>query len=140
MDLRKVLVDTSAWLSFILTNDRSHQKIDAKIRELYAKNVTVFVTNDIIDETVTRLVYDENLLIARKFISLISRALKERTIVQLWIDETIQAEAFAVLTKYSDHKLSLTDATTTVVFGRYNIDAVLTLDSDFTKIGLLCLP
>lgn len=140
MTANRVLVDTSAWLSFILSNDRSHEQIDAKIKELYADRAIIYTTNDIVDETVTRLVYDKNLLIAKKFISLLDEGIKERTIIQLWTDEVIQREAFLILTKFSDHELSLTDATSAVIFGRYNIDAILTLDSDFVKIGLSCLP
>lgn len=133
-------MDTSAWLSFILSNDKSHEQIDAKIKELYTDRAIIYTTNDIVDETVTRLVYDKNLLIAKKFITLLDEGIEERTIIQLWTDEVIQREAFLLLAKYSDHELSLTDATSAVIFSRYNIDAILTLDSDFIKIGLPCLP
>lgn len=140
MDLNRVFVDTSAWLAFILTNDKFHEQIDAELRELYSKSVTIYLTNDIVDETITRLVYDKNLQVAKKFISLLNQGIKEKTITQLWTDESVQLEAFEVLTKYSDHKISLTDATSAVIIDRYNIDAVLTLDSDFKKIGLRSLP
>ena len=136
----KIMVDTSAWLALTLLHERTHDQIDDFIKSEQKKDTVLFTTNDIISETITRLVYDNNLQTAQIFISRLNQAIKTKFLVQSWTDELIQQEAFAILEKFRDHKLSLTDATTIVIMRRFNLDAVLTLDSDFKKIGIHSLP
>lgn len=139
-DSGRFLIDTSAWLAFILSNDRDHKKIDSLIGSLRKQGIVLYTTNDVVDETITRLIYDSNLNVAKKFISLLVQGAKEKTVIQFWTDEKIQQDAFEILAKFDDQKLSLTDATTVAIMQRFNLDAVLTLDSDFKKIGVKSLP
>lgn len=136
MERTRIIVDTSAWIAFILSNEKLHKEmVDFFSRERDAG--TIFVTsNDIVDETVTRLIYDSRLEVAQKFISLMQESVQKKVLAQLWTDEEIQAEAFAILDKFSDHKLSLTDATTVAIVNRFNLDGVLTLDGHFKEIGI----
>lgn len=140
MDRTKIIVDTSAWLAYALSNEKQHKEIvDFFIRG--RDEGTVFLTsNDIVDETVTRLLYDKNHHVASEFIKLIQESIKKKILAQLWTDEQIQHEAFDILDKYKDHKLSLTDATTIAIVHRFKLDAVLTLDSDFKNVGVRSLP
>ncbi|MBI3290078.1 hypothetical protein HYZ78_01650 [Candidatus Microgenomates bacterium] len=66
--------------------------------------------------------------------------LEKGAIVQLWTNEEIQNEAFGVVQKYAEHKLSLTDATTIALVRRFNIERVISLDSDFVKVGIATSP
>lgn len=140
MNYSKVIVDTSAWLAGILENEKSHEEIKEKFKILRNEGVKLYTSNDIVSETVTRLIYDNQLATVKKFISLLDESVEAETLFELWTDEQIQQEALNVVEKFFEHKLSFTDATTVVLMSRFNIDAVMTLDSDFKKIGLRSIP
>lgn len=136
----KIFFDTSAWIAYSLKGEAHHKELIGCVASLIDEKATFFTSNDVIDETVTRLITATNLRTTNTFIDLFEKSLKEKQLVQLWTDEQIQSEAIALLRKYSDHRLSLTDATTVVFVKRFNIDTVLTLDSDFVKVGLDVFP
>lgn len=140
MDYKKLLVDTSAWLSFLLKNEQFHQQIKIIFAEEQKKGSVFYTTNDIVDETVTRLIYDNNRKIALQFMDFVEEGIKSKVLVQFWTDEEIQEEAFESIRKFKDQKLSLTDATSVVIMKRFKLDAIFTLDSDFKKIGIVSLP
>lgn len=137
---RSVFIDTSAWISYSLSNQPRHSTIKKLIKQLPKDGVIVYTSNDVIDETVTRLVYHTNPQIVDKFINFVEKGIGTHSIIQLWVDEQIQTEAFGLVRKFAEHKLSLTDATTYVLMKRYHIDSIISLDSDFTKVGLSTLP
>ena len=136
----KTFVDTSAWISYLGSDQPRHINIKNLIKQLIKDHLTICTSNDVIDETATRLIYDTNVKIAGKFIYLIKEGIKNNVIIQLWVDEEIQNEAFGLVEKFSEHKLSLTDATTIALVNRFKIESIVTLDSDFTKVGLRALP
>lgn len=140
MDYKKLLVDTSAWLSFLLKNEQFHQQIKIIFAEEQKKGSVFYTTNDIVDETVTRLIYDNNRKIALQFMDFVEEGIKSKVLVQFWTDEEIQEEAFESIRKFKDQKLSLTDATSVVIMKRFKLDSILTLDSDFKKIGIPSMP
>lgn len=137
---RKVFIDTSAWIAYSLSDEPKHSRIQKLIKQFIRDRVVICTSNDIIDETITRLAYNTNPTIVKKFIDYIQQSIKTNSITELWVDEQIQSEAFDLLGKFSDHKLSLTDATSVVFISRFNIESVISLDSDFIKIGLRVLP
>jgi len=138
--MRKVFIDTSAWIPYCLSAQPRHSTIKNLVKEFIMDRVIVCTSNDVIDETVTRLIYDTNIKIAQKFINLIKDGTKNNSLVQLWIDEEIQNEAFELIQKFSEHKLSLTDATSITLIKKFSIESVISLDADFTKVGIPTLP
>lgn len=137
---KRVFIDTSAWIAYYLSDEPDHIKIKNVLKSLAKERASIFTSNDIIDETVTRLVQRTNPRVVGKFTKVISESISRGTPTQLWVDEEIQTEAFAIIKKFSEHKLSLTDATTIVLVRRFNIESVVTLDSDFIKVGMSVLP
>lgn len=138
--MHKVFIDTSAWISYFGSDQPKHINIKSLIKQLIKDGVAICTSNDVIDETVTRLIYDTNIKIAKEFINLIKNSNSTNSLVQLWVDGQIQSEAFEIVEKYAEHKLSLTDATIIVLMNRFNIDTIISLDSDFKKVGLKTLP
>jgi predicted nucleic acid-binding protein len=61
-------------------------------------------------------------------------------LTQLWTDEQLQVEAWEILKKFREHKLSLTDATSVALIERFRLDAITSFDQDFKKIGITTLP
>ena len=138
--MTKAFIDTSTWISYSLSGQPRHSEVKSLIKQLIKNHVTICTSNDIVDETTTRLTFDTNIKIAERFINLIKSGVKSHNLVQLWVDEDIQTEAFDLVQKFSDHKLSLTDATSVILVKRFNIESIISLDSDFTKVGLRVLP
>lgn len=137
---RKVFIDTSAWISYSLSNQPKHSTIKKLVKQFINDRVMICSSNDVIDETVTRLVYSTNPEVVQKFINFIKEAIATKTLNQLWVDEEIQTKAFRLVRKFAEHELSLTDATTIVLMKDFGIEAVISLDSDFKKVGVLTLP
>ncbi len=136
----KVFVDTSAWIAYISIDDAYHRSVYRAMKTATEEASLICTSNYVFDETVTRLLYDAPWKYASVFIKFISQSVTKKTIVKLLVDEQVEAEAITVVEKYHEHKLSFTDATTVALVKRFNIDTVLTLDSDFVKIGLRVLP
>lgn len=137
--MRKVFIDTSAWMAYYLSDEPDHIRIKSLLKKFIKEHTNIITSNDVIDETVTNFVYIKPNL-AKKFIDFISESIKTDHILQLWVDEQIQAEAFDIVERYAEHKLSLTDATTIALVKKNNIESVISLDSDFIKVGILTLP
>lgn len=138
--IRGAFIDTSGWISYFLSNQFKHSTIKKLIKQLKKDRVALYTSNDVIDETVTRLVYHTNPQVVIKFIDFIAEGIKANFLIQLWVDEEIQLEAFKLVQKFAEHKLSLTDATTIALVKKFNIDSVISLDSDFIKVGIPTLP
>src|SRR3990167_4242769 len=136
----KIFIDTSVWLAYYLSDDRDHLKIKKLLEELIADKAIIYTSSDVIDETVTRLIYTTSPRFVKKFIDFINAGITTGNPIQLWIDEQSQQDAFEFVVKFLEHKLSLTDCTTIVLLKRFNINTLITLDSDFRKVGFNVLP
>ena len=110
------------------------------LKAVVAERKVICTSNYVFDETVTRLLYDTSWKHTSAFIAFIAQSIMIKSIVKLWIDNHVEEEALSVVEKYHEHKLSFTDATSVVLMKRFKIGAILSLDSDFAKIGLRVLP
>jgi predicted nucleic acid-binding protein len=138
--MRKVFVDTSAWIGFVVERDPCHQQAEGFFRALIEEGGKVFTSNYVIDETLTRLLYDRGLKVAREFYRWIKKAADEGRLAIFWIDEPITEQAWKAFIKFAEHKLSFTDATSYALMKRYRLDEIFAFDNDFAKIGLNLRP
>lgn len=135
----KAFIDSSAWIAYYFSDEPRHIRIKNIIKNFIKENLIIATSNDVIDETVTLLLYAKPKL-ASKFIEFIKKNISANSIIQLWVNEKIQNEAFGLVEKFAEHKLSLTDATTIALVKKFNIESVISLDSDFIKVGINTLP
>ncbi|MBI2594020.1 type II toxin-antitoxin system VapC family toxin [Candidatus Daviesbacteria bacterium] len=126
-------------MAYYLSDEPDHIRIKNLIKRYTKEKAEIVTSNDILDETVTNFIYLKP-QIADKFIGFISKSIATNSLTQLWVDEEIQGEAFMIVQKFSEHKLSLTDATSIVLIKRFSIESVISLDSDFKKVGIPTLP
>lgn len=138
--MSKVFIDTSAWISYSLSRQPKHSTIKNLIKQRIKNNALIYTSNDVVDETITRLIYDTDTKTTNKFINLIKDGVNSNSLIQLWVDEEIQMQAFDLVQKFQEHKLSLTDATTIALVKKFSIESVISLDSDFVKVGIPTLP
>lgn len=132
----KIFIDTTAWISFTLKGERQHERAVVLMKQAIRSHSTLLTSNDIVDETVTRLLYSSGFGIAKKFYTLLHENIKKRLVTQLWTDEVTQADAWCLLAKFREHKLSLTDATSIALMKRFHFDSIMTFDSDFRNVGI----
>lgn len=138
--MNKVFVDTSAWIAYISHDDAYHTAVSHALKSAIEEKNVICTSNYVFDETVTRLLYDAPWNYVSGFIKFITQSVAVKSVVKLWVDEQVETEALSLVEKYHEHKLSFTDATSVVLMKRLNIQSILTLDSDFAKIGVPVLP
>lgn len=135
-----VFVDTSGWIALISRDDRLHESALNRYQELAGEGTRLLTNNYVVDETATRLRYGLGLGAALDFRRMLLAATSKKRLRVVWIDEKSEAEAWRILEKYADVKLSLTDATCAVVARAGQITEVFGCDSDFEALGLIVRP
>lgn len=129
----KVFIDTSVFISYFLKQDILNIEATEKFN-FYKKQNAIFLTsNYILDELFTWFCAKETKFFLEKVINAISEMRETRTIKVFYIDKFICGKAEKVFLKFSEHKISFTDATTYVLYRDFSLDEIFTLDSDFKK-------
>lgn len=132
----KVFVDTSAWIALEVDKDISHKAAKYHTRVLKKKRALFFTNEYVLAETYTRLIYDVHLSAAYQFHHNINFAIKEEGLIVLEVDPSVRELVWRELLRYSDHKLSFTDATIVANFKLYKLDEIFTFDRHFKDINL----
>jgi hypothetical protein len=130
-----VFVDTGAWIALLNRNDRHHEQALRYYDEAAKTAVRLLTSSDVVDETVTRLRYDVGLPAALAFRTMLDDVVASRRARIAWVDEGVSREAWALLERFADVELSLTDATSAVVARRSNVSTVFGFDRDFRALG-----
>lgn len=132
----KVFIDTSAFLALIFPSESSHVSIVRKY-DFYKKEKVRFITSDyILDELQTRCLYIGGSYGASQSVKIISEAISLDQMAVIFVDLTIFKKSQEVFLKYSDHKISFTDATSYVLMKEYSLEEIFTLDRDFKRMRL----
>lgn len=132
----KVFFDTGVFIALFVPQEKFHKQVAQKY-SFYRKQRALFYTSYyILDELATRLIYDFGAKATEKVLNILTKSIKREEIKVLDIDEVIFNRSLGILLKFSEHKISLTDATSYVLCKDLNLDEIFTLDNDFKKIGL----
>lgn len=130
----KVFIDTSTFVALIFKGESFHKKVVNKYKVYKKRRVQFITSNYILDELYTRCLYRAGSHGAKLAINLIKETVASNELTVLEVDSNIFQKAEAVFLKFSDHKISFTDATSYVLYKDFALDEVFTLDSDFKKI------
>lgn len=134
--MMKAFIDTSAFMALILKDESLHEKIVNKYK-VYKKGRVQFITSDyILDELYTRCVWRAGTHGAKLAINLIKGVISANELTILEVDPDIFQKAEIVFLKFSDHKISFTDATSYILYKDFSLDEIFTLDDDFKKLRL----
>lgn len=137
---KKIFVDTSAWLEYILEDEVHHKRVLSYfIREIKAGS-KIFTSDYVLDEAYTRLLTGQSLRTAQLLGNKVEEAEKLNKLLILWTDETVFTKAWEYFVKFAEHELSFTDATIYAFAKDLRIDEILTLDQGFKKVGLTVQP
>lgn len=136
----KVCIDTSAFIALFVKSELSHETIVRKYREYRLARVPLFTSYYILDELLTRLRYDKREMHLTQHIHKLLDSISRGELTVLQIDDLLFHKSVEVFMKFSDQKISFTDATTYTLCKHFSLDEVFTLDSDFKKMGLPIAP
>ena len=103
-----MFVDASGWISIIVENDRYHKTGRKHFERLVSTKASLYTTDYILDEVITRLRYDVSHEKASEFLAVIQNALQSNLLILKRIDEELWIQAEAIFMRYSDVKLSFT--------------------------------
>jgi uncharacterized protein len=131
----KVFIDTSAFVALLVSSEADHKKVAKKYHEYRQSRAMLFTSDYVLDELFTRLLYFRNTDI-KKYIQKLSDAIAREELTVLRIDESLFEKALGRFLKFSEHKLSFTDATSYVLVKDFSLNEVFTLDNDFKKIRI----
>lgn len=132
----KIFIDTSAFIAHIVASEQHHQIVEEKFR-YYKSQRALFLTSDyVLSELFTRIVYDFGGKILEQTIKGVRSAISKGEIQLLTMDTATCYRSADVMIKFSDHPISLTDASIVVLYKNLALDEVFTLDSDFKKLNV----
>lgn len=132
----KIFIDTSTFMALILKDESYHQKVADQYRA-YKKSRAQLITSDyILDELYTRCVYKAGGFGAKLAVDLIQEIVSHSQLTVLEVDPHVFKKAQEIFLKFSDNKISFTDATSYVLYKDLCLDEIFTLDSDFKKLRI----
>ena len=133
----RLFCDTSFFYACFDPRDVNHQQAKSLSVEAVEAGSTLYVTWDIISETLTLLRYRRSYRAALAFLSEIKPDLR---IVNY--GDGVRADAEQIFRRYGhDHKLSFCDAVSFVVVTTLLNDIpTLAFDADFRALGLIVIP
>ena len=130
----KVFIDTSVFVAVLVESETDHKKAAKKYLD-YRQHRATFLTSDyVLDELFTRLLYYK--LDLRKYIEKLKASIARNEITVLHINESLFEKALDIFLKFSDNKISFTDASSYILYKDFNLDEIFTLDGDFKKMRL----
>jgi len=131
----KVFIDTSAFVALFVEKEKFHQEVAKKYQEYRQERATFLTSAYVLDELYTRLTFYREVDLS-ELVQKLKDSIALDEIAVLQINETVFDKSLEIFLKFSEHKISFTDATTYCLYRDFAIDEVFTLDSDFKKMRL----
>lgn len=138
--MKAVYVDTGAWIALIYRRDRAHDSVRESFARLREDGALLLTSDPAVSETVTRLRYDAGLSTALAFRRILDDAVRLQTLRIHESDADLRSEAFRIMEKFGDLKLSYADCIGAAVATKTKAEAVLGLDHDFRIMGFKVVP
>src|SRR4030067_1526572 len=99
--MSRIFVDSGAWISFMLEGDLYHEAAVDFFREMESGGSGSFTSNYVVDETLTRLLYDQSLRAASEFYKKVKESVSRDKLTVFWIDASITSEAYGAFVKFA---------------------------------------
>ncbi len=132
--MRKVFVDTSAFVALRSGSEREHATARAALSALVSERAALCTSNYVFAETYTallvRLGRSEAIEWGRRFRT-------GEAIELIRVEESVEEEAWSILESHTDKHWSYVDATSFALMERESIDTALAFDRHFEQRGLM---
>ena len=131
-----IFVDTGAWIAISNPRDQHHREAVTIYDRIQQQEIYFLTTDYVIDETITRLRYDENHRIAVMFLDYIEMLVETGILTLIEIDRDVFGKAKALFRQYDSARLSFTDCTSFVVCRENRIGEAFAFDRHFPVMGI----
>lgn len=131
-----VFIDTSALIALVHPRDQYHSTIHAYF-ERSGESMRGMTSNLVLAEFLSFFARHGNLEAALRFHD---KMLQNADLKVLWVDLPLHRESSDLLSKFSDQRLSFTDASSFAIMKKERLTQVLTFDENFRKAGFQSLP
>ena len=133
-----IFVDTSGWGCYLDAHERSHAEAVTILQAAARQRRRLVTTNYVITELVVLL--SGHLHFPRQNVLKAVDALKTTALLDiLYVDQSLDDEAWALLKARPDKEWSLVDATSIVIMTQRGMTEALTTDHHFSQAGLIRL-
>jgi uncharacterized protein len=139
--MEAIFVDTSAWDAIEDSGDRHHAAALRFKEELVQQQTRLYVTNFILDESYTLLLYNIGYTRTVAFKRTIDLMQTGGILIVIHVSEAIEQAAWIVFERFNQDKAwSFTDCTSKVVMENLGIRQVFAFDHHFEQMGFLRRP
>jgi hypothetical protein len=97
----------------------------------------LYTSNYVVDETVTRVLYDRG---HRDALTVLGLLRGDASLRILHVSEDLEPEIDREFARYRESRVSYTDCSTKVLMERHGISTIFSFDEDFEVLGLSCIP
>lgn len=129
----KILIDTGAFIAYFVKQEKYHDDVVNRYKLFRQQNTTLITSDYILDELMTWFCAKQSKSMLEKLVLSIQRMQNSGEIEVLSVDQLVFKKAQEILLKFSEHKISFTDATSYVLYKDYSINEIFTLDDDFKR-------
>lgn len=135
--MRKVFLDTGAFVALRNRGEREHEVSRATLARLVSERVPLITSNYVFAETYTALL----MRVGRQEAILWGQRFRAGEAIQLIrADERIEQDAWSILETHADKEYSYVDATSFALIEREEVSEAFAFDHHFAQRGLTLLP
>ena len=128
----RVLLDSDALLALYVADDLHNQRAKKTLQNLLRKKGELFVTNLVLQQTVTVISYRLGQKQALDFL----KRFNQVDFQQVFVNKNLTAKSWQVFSKQTKKGTSFIDCTNMVVFKELNMDKIFSFDRFYSRIGL----
>jgi len=134
-----LFVDTSGWAYFLDRQDPLHTEVVAFVQRALTQRRHLVTTNYVITELVA-ILSSRYHLPRQQVIQAINAIKTDPSVEMIYIEHSLDDEAWNLLETRLDKEWSLVDASSFVVMKHYGLTEALTTDHHFTQAGFVRSP
>ncbi|OGK10304.1 hypothetical protein A2767_02945 [Candidatus Roizmanbacteria bacterium RIFCSPHIGHO2_01_FULL_35_10] len=132
----RVFIDTSAYFALFSKDDSNNDRVTKKLQFYKEIESKLFTSEFVLDELFTLLLKRYAKYIVKQAMEYFYEAETLGQIKIINIDRHLFRKTYDFFLKFSEHKISFTDAVSYVLCKDFKMDEIFTLDSDFKKLRL----
>ena len=132
-----IFADSSAWIALYDDQDKYHVPAQQAFRRLSSQTVVFVMTDYVIAETATMILYRAGHARAVRFGEWVLRSVNVR---QVRVDVALWNEAWRLFKMYDDKEFSFVDCASFAAMRREHLADAFTFDHHFTQMGFRLWP